>query len=94
MNKAAIQQVITAWVHEGPKPQYHRSAQERLRLEWPTLAFALDNLSVNDSVTFHEKRIALKRAYPKSASWSRQVDDMSDEKTTNTYDRLKEAKKL
>lgn len=41
---AGVEQVVHAWTVEGPSPTYHRDAISRLRLDWPTLANALDAL--------------------------------------------------
>ena len=40
-----VQAVIDAWTVEGPVPEYHRAAQDRLRRDWPVLADALDALA-------------------------------------------------
>lgn len=37
-----VDPVLKAWVDAGPVPQYHLEMQEKLRREWPTLAYALD----------------------------------------------------
>lgn len=34
-----------AWTVQGPVPAYHEAAKDRLRIEWPTLAEALDDLA-------------------------------------------------
>jgi hypothetical protein len=36
--------VHDAWTHPGPRPDYHRQAQDTLRRQWPRLANALDAL--------------------------------------------------
>lgn len=40
-----LQAVIDAWNIPGPMPEYHRAAQRRLHIEWPTLAQALEALA-------------------------------------------------
>lgn len=37
-----MNKVLAAWTVEGPCPEFHREAQDRLRRDWPTLANALD----------------------------------------------------
>ena len=37
--------VVNAWADPGPHPEFHREYQNRVRLSWPTLGIALDNLA-------------------------------------------------
>lgn len=39
-----VQAVIDAWVVEGPHPEFHRQAKNRLRDDWPTLSRAIVEL--------------------------------------------------
>ena len=87
MRQDGIQEIVDAWVTPGPKPEYHKAAQERLRIEWPTLARALDNL--NEGTAVNQERKALKRAYPDSKSWSDKVDNMRPDQVSETYSRLR-----
>lgn len=41
----AIEAVARAWNDPGPHPVYHREWQNRLRVEWPTLAAAVEKLA-------------------------------------------------
>ena len=38
----ALREIREAWTNAGPAPAYHRAAQDRLRVEWPTLAEAIE----------------------------------------------------
>lgn len=42
---AAMEAVLAAWTSAGPVPNYHRKFQDELRVNWPTLASALDRLA-------------------------------------------------
>lgn len=39
-----LEDLRLAWIVEGPAPRLHRSEQDRLRRDWPTLACLLDEL--------------------------------------------------
>jgi hypothetical protein len=41
---AAVHNIITAWTDPGPSPHDHRMYQEALRLQWPSLATAVEQL--------------------------------------------------
>ena len=43
-DEAALE-VAKAWDNAGPVPEYHRMMQLELVQKWPTLAFAVANLS-------------------------------------------------
>jgi len=60
-----VDEVIIAWVYEGPYPEYHRQAVWRLRKEWPALANSLDKLVRSRGVT------PPKGIRPPDARWSR-----------------------
>lgn len=42
----AAQQVVDAWLIEGPNPKIHRKAKQRLAKDWPVLARAVERLAV------------------------------------------------
>lgn len=46
--KKPIIDVYRAWNGEGRNSQFHREMKDRLRVEWPVLAAALDNLDIRD----------------------------------------------
>ena len=33
--------IINAWLIEGPRPDIHRAIKEKLKIEWPTLYYAV-----------------------------------------------------
>lgn len=41
----AVEAVLKAWTDPGPVPEHHRTMQQALLREWPTLANALDELA-------------------------------------------------
>ncbi len=41
----AARQVVRAWLEPRPHPDYHLTMQDRLRMEWPVLAEALEVLA-------------------------------------------------
>ena len=42
-----VERLIAAWTDPGPRPEVHDAAKRRLRADWPTLAYALDDLTVS-----------------------------------------------
>ena len=50
----AVREVIAAWVIEGISPEYHNGRKSQLRLEWPSLAKALDKLVVATLGSTHD----------------------------------------
>lgn len=45
---AIVEAIRRAWRNPGPRPDFHRDMQAKLRREWPTLANALDALPKGD----------------------------------------------
>jgi hypothetical protein len=41
----ALDAVLHAWNDAGIRPDYHETIKTRLRIEWPTLAAALERLA-------------------------------------------------
>jgi glutamate synthase domain-containing protein 1 len=39
----AMMDIFYAWTNEGVNPRYHRAAQDKLKIEWPTLYEAITN---------------------------------------------------
>ena len=84
MDDSIITQVIRSW--EGDTSHQYAS-QNRLRLEWPTLANSLDVF------TDRYKREAIVRAHPNS-SWDKKVDEMTSTQINEIYIRFKASGKL
>lgn len=42
--KARVQGIVNAWQVAGPVPAYHERAKNALRVNWPTLYYAITNV--------------------------------------------------